>query len=141
MLARLVAAGMVTLSLAACESGPAPLPLLSACRAPLVPFTMVELYFGRAIPGGGEVTDAQWADFVATSVTPRFPDGLSVMDVQGQYRGANGVIVRERSKFMQIGVRDPAAAAARIDQVIADYRQRFRQESVFRVERPVCAAL
>lgn len=112
-----------------------------ACVAPLEPAVSVELYFGRGKPDGGEVSDAEWEDFLATEVTSRFPDGLSVMDVVGQYRGPSGQPVAERSKRLHVVVFDAPSHLARVAEIIDLYRRRFRQESVLRTERHLCAAL
>ncbi len=118
------------------QGGPA-----TVCVAPLKPALSVELYFGRGKPEGGEVSDDEWEDFLATEVTPRFPDGLSVMDVRGQYRGSSGRAVSERSKRLHVVVFDSPTYVAKIAEIIDLYRQRFRQESVLRTERSLCAAL
>ncbi|HEX2887558.1 DUF3574 domain-containing protein [Vineibacter terrae] len=122
------------LLLAACTTTP-------ICRAPAKPATQVDLYFGRDIDGTAEVSDAQWSLFVDQEVTPRFPDGLTVIDAHGQYRDtASGRISRERSKRLTIVVDDAAAARSRFDAVIDAYKRRFQQQSVLKVEAPVCAA-
>ena len=110
------------------------------CRAPLEAWTQVELYLGRNIGGGGVVGEPAFRRFLAEVVTPEFPDGLTVLDGQGQFRDSKGVIVREGAKVLLILVPDAAAAAGRFDKVIARYKKRFRQESVIRVETPVCLA-
>jgi hypothetical protein len=132
---------LLTLALAACETA-APPSAASACRAPLKAMTQVDLYFGRNIPGGGgEVSDAQWRSFLDEVVTPRFPDGLSVLDIQGQWKSTRtGTIARERSKRLSVIVPDAAAAAADIEAIKAAYKQRYRQESVLQSEAGVCAA-
>ncbi len=134
-------AGLLTLGLAGCDAPPPSTAAAPACRPPLVAATMIELYFGRAVPGGGEVSEAQWTAFLAQSISPRFPDGLTVIDARGQSADGSGRIVPERTKLVQLGVRDGMAATAKVDAVIADYKQRFQQIGVFRVERPVCASL
>ena len=48
------------------------------------------------------VTDEAWRGFLAAEVTPRFPDGLTVLDANGQWRGDDDVILRERSKVLLI---------------------------------------
>ena len=74
-------------------------------------------------------------------VTPRFPDGLSVLDVYGQWKSARtGAIARERSKRLSIIVPDATTSAANVEAIKAAYRQRFRQESVLQSEAMVCAA-
>jgi hypothetical protein len=110
-----------------------------SCAAPLKPAVEVDLYFGRNIAGGGEVSDADWASFLATEVTPRFPDGLSVIDMAGQWRGPSGEISRERSKMLVVIVFDPPAHWPKVQAVIDAYLKRFRQREVLRTERAVCA--
>jgi starvation-inducible outer membrane lipoprotein len=79
-----LAIGALLLALGGCATTPATTGQgAAACRAPLKAMTQVDLYFGRNIPTGGEVSDAQWRQFLDEVVTPRFPDGLSVLDVHG----------------------------------------------------------
>ena len=108
------------------------------CRAPLEPWTEIDLYFGRNISGDGTVTEAEFRRFLSEVVTPRFPDGLSVLDVAGQFRNSQGKIVREPSKLLVILVPDANAAAKKVSQIVTSYKRRFRQESVLHAEHPVC---
>jgi hypothetical protein len=137
-----LAIGALLLALGGCAMTPATTGQgAAACRAPLKAMTQVDLYFGRNIPGGGEVGDAQWRQFLDEVVTPRFPDGLSVLDVYGQWKSTRtGAIARERSKRLSIIVPDAAASAAQFEAIKAAYKQRFRQESVLHAEAGVCAA-
>ena len=114
--------------------------LLSACATvqPRVSEAVLadRLFCGLTIPGGGEIAEAEWRAFVAEEVTPRFPDGLTIWRAEGQWRGADGVIVREPTLIIEI----LHAYDLRIDREIVEiaeaYRQRFRQESVLRVTMP-----
>jgi hypothetical protein len=94
-----------------------------------------ELYFGSAKPDGTAVTEAQFLQFVDEVITPRFPDGLTVLTGYGQFRNSAGVIVRERSQVVillyPLALRD---ANRRIEEIRAAYKQAFQQESVLRVE-------
>jgi hypothetical protein len=138
-----LAIAALLLALGGCATAPpASTAAATACRAPLKAMTQVDLYFGRNIPGGGgEVSDAQWRQFLDEVVTPRFPDGLSVLDVQGQWKSTRtGTIARERSKRLSVIVPDAADAAANLEAIKAAYKQRFRQESVLQSEAGVCAA-
>jgi hypothetical protein len=125
------------LAVGACASPQAP--AAPTCSAPLKPAVEVDLYFGRERERGGEVSEAQWAAFLNEEVTPRFPDGLSVLDVRGQYRNPAGAIERERTKLLVVVVFDAPAHAAKVQAVVEAYRRRYGQHSVFRVEHPVCA--
>ena len=63
-------------------------------------YLRTELYFGTDIKGGMQVTVEDWDKFLAEEVTPKFPDGLTVLEGYGQYRATNGKIVRENSKVL-----------------------------------------
>ena len=89
----------------------------------------------------GEISPTEWAAFLDEEVTPRFPDGLSVIDIYGQYRNRQGAIRRERSKLLIIVVFDAPAYASRVQAILDSYRRRSKQESVLRVEQPVCTGL
>ncbi len=107
------------------------------CPAGLSPMVQADLYFGRVIAGGGSVSEEEWRRFVDEEITPRFPDGLTVTDASGQWRGQKG-IVREPSKRVTIIL--PSQNAARIEAVRAAYRVHFHQDSVLLIETPVCGA-
>lgn len=109
------------------------------CAAPLKAATEIDLYFGRDQASAGEVSDEAWATFLADDVTPRFPDGLSVLDVAGQYREPGGRLVREKTKLVVIVVFDAPVYRAQVAAIVEAYNRRFGQHGVFRVERAVCA--
>jgi len=127
-------AASLALALSACAR-----PVTSACPAPLQSALEVNLYFGRNKPGGGEVDDTEWASFLAETVTPRFPAGLTVIDAQGQHRDPQGRIGSERTKLVVVVVFDAPAHREKVKAIVEDYRARFGQHGVFRVEQPVCA--
>jgi hypothetical protein len=135
-----LAAAMLALSLSGCGSfatSPAASPG-AACAPGLSPFERDTLYFGRAIPTGGQVSEAEWLRFLDGTVTPAFPQGLTVIDAVGQWRGEAGAVVREPSKIVVLlHPRDDKADAA-IAQVIAAYRQAFAQEAVLQERQAVC---
>lgn len=99
------------------------------------------VYFGTGMPDGGAVTADQWSGFLATTVTPRFPQGLTVSTVSGQWRGADGSIVLEQTHVLGLVHPDDAASEEAIGDIIVAYKTRFRQEAVLRVRNPVCIAL
>ena len=84
----------VLLLLAGCATAPQPCPVGAS------PATIAEAYFGRNVKTRAPVTDAEWARFMADTVTPAFPDGLTVLDGAGQWRNAAGQISREDSKVL-----------------------------------------
>jgi len=100
-----------------------------------------ELLFGRNIGERHGVTDARWADFLNTVVTPRFPEGFTVLDGAGQWRDAQrGHLVREKSKLLVItNVGDPVRRE-RINEIMQIYKKRFAQDAVLSIIRPACVA-
>ncbi|MBS1793790.1 MAG: DUF3574 domain-containing protein [Acidobacteria bacterium] len=108
-----------------------PVPIYAADK-----FYRTELYFGTDIAGGGKVADADWNRFLEETVTPRFPDGFTVLDGFGQYRDATGRIVREPSRVIVFLYPKAARreAGRKIDEIRAEYKKRFRQESVLRLD-------
>lgn len=108
------------------------------CRAGLEPKVTADLYFGRNIGATPGVSDADWAKFVDEEVTPRFPNGLSITDIAGQWKGEDGTIVREPSKAVMIVLSGEDGEYARLEAVRDAYRKRFRQESVMLVQRQAC---
>jgi hypothetical protein len=95
------------------------------------------LYFGRSIPGGAIVSDSAWAGFLAQVVTPRFPAGLTVYRVEGQWRNDDRTIGREQSFVLEIVHPAGPAADAGLREIADEYKRRFRQEAVLRVTVPV----
>ncbi len=99
---------------------------------------MVELVFGRNEGERLAVNEDDWRRFIDEEVTPRFPDGLSVMDVQGQWRAPGGMLVREPSKIVYLVLDGGPDDPAKITHIRDSYKQRFRQKSVLLVSQKAC---
>ena len=99
-------------------------------------YLRTELYFGRSLPDGSVVTDEEWTKFLNDVVTPRFPDGFTVLDGFGQYRDKSGRIVKEPSKVIVFlySRKTQKAGSTKIDEIRAAYVKLFNQESVLRVD-------
>ena len=111
-----------------------------ACPEGTEPFVRYELFMGRSGDSGEVVDDAAWDAFLGETVTPRFPDGLTVLDAQGQWRGPDGLVVKERSKVLVILALSGGDAPRLLDEVSDDYKRRFGQESVLRVVQDACVS-
>lgn len=102
-------------------------------------FTKDELYFGLSKPRGGMISEAEWQVFLSRVITPRFPEGLTVVDAYGQYLNKQGKLNREKTKLVILIYENSQAKNQLIEQIIANYKQTFRQESVLRVTSSVKA--
>jgi len=102
--------------------------------------TTAELFFGRNFGWTGQVSEGEWRSFLDAEVTPRFPDGLSVSDVYGQWRSPAGAFVRQNSKALFIVLAGRPDEQQRLDLVRDAYKKRFHQQSVLLVEEKACVS-
>lgn len=94
-------------------------------------FVQDELYFGRNKPKG-QVSERDFQIFLQKEVTPRFPDGLTVIDANGQFLGSNGVI-KEKTKLLILIHHNTQEDEEEIQEIVDEYKEQFQQESVLRV--------
>jgi hypothetical protein len=112
-----------------------------ACRADQKSSAVVEMMFGRKIGERIAVTNGAWARFVDREITPRFPDGLSVVDAAGQWLDPDKKrVVREPSKIVTIVLRDSEKGQAEIDAIAQAYKKQFKQQSVGVIVRGACVS-
>jgi hypothetical protein len=116
------------LVLPACVA-PAPAPLVGK------PTVETRLFFGTRIGLDREVSPEAWTVFLDRVITPRFPDGLSVYEVLGQYRmQGSGQLVKERTHMVLLLHGGAPESNRAIDEIVREYKARFQQESVMRVD-------
>lgn len=99
-----------------------------------------ELYFAiaRAEAGAEDIDAPDWQAFLDEEVTPRFPDGFTVLDAYGQWRMRDGErIGRLLTKVMIILHPDTEAALARVEELRLAFKHRTGQDSVLRATTPV----
>lgn len=102
---------------------------------------VAELFFGRGIKGRAPLTDAEWAEFTAQTITPNFPDGFTVFDGEGQWRNPQtGHIAHDPTKIVLVAAKRTPDLAQRLSAVIDAYKARFHQQSVGLITRDSCAA-
>ena len=105
------------------------------------PGQVAELMFGRNIGRRLGVNEADWSRFVDREIISRFPSGLTMFNAAGEWRdGASNKIVREPSKIVQIVLPGQAEDTARLDEIVAAYKRRFKQQSVGIIVRPACVS-
>ena len=94
-------------------------------------YVTTELFFGLSQPDGGTVTEAEWQHFVDTIITPRFQDGLTVIDAKGQWmERSSGKVIREGSKIVILIHRKNKNTVESINEIKKFYKKMFHQESV-----------
>lgn len=108
------------------------------------PWIRTELFFGLSRPDGSTISETEWESFLDAEITPRFPDGLTVLSASGQWQGEDSQIVEEPSKLLILLYPREAIPESHleIEEIRAAYEVRFKQESVLRADddRPVCTS-
>lgn len=131
------AAGLlVAASLTACATVEPP----PACPDGQQRLRTAQLFFGRNIDGAPGVSDAAFSKFVDEELTPRFPDGLTILDGGGQWRGPENKLIRESAKIVLIVLPNRRDPARRIEAVRNAYKAQFKQDSVLLITQAACVS-
>jgi hypothetical protein len=133
---RLTMCAALAATLAACATTP-PQP---ACPAGQERLRTAQLFFGRSVAGEAAVSEAAFRQFVDEELTPRFPDGLTILDGGGQWRGPENKMIRESSKVVLIVLPKRGDAAQRIEAARNAYKTRFHQDSVLLITQASCVS-
>ena len=92
------------------------------------------LFFGRETADSLSVTDSAWTVFLRDVVSSRLRTGFTFWTAEGEWRGSDGRSHREPSFVLEVVHSSSSAGAdSAIVAIIAEYKRRFRQESVLRV--------
>jgi hypothetical protein len=100
----------------------------------------LELLFGMQKADGIAVGESVWQAFVDTEVTPRFPQGFTVMAGNGQWQGSAGAIAKEPSRILVVWYQTGGQSEAHIEAIRGAYKNRFDQESVMRIDSTSCVS-
>jgi hypothetical protein len=104
-------------------------------------FNRTELLLGLSKRDGSTVTDAEFQHFIDMEVTPRLPDGFTVVAGSGQFKDSRGVIVRESARMLVVlyPLSDRRSSQG-IDEIRASYKDKHQQDSVARIDGESCAS-
>jgi hypothetical protein len=95
------------------------------------------IYFGRDIPGGGVVPDAQFDKFLQDVVTKEFPKGLTAYDAYGQMQKDDGSIEKQSTKIVLLVHEKTSANSEAVKKIIDSYRSSFGTPQVMRTTVPI----
>jgi hypothetical protein len=100
-------------------------------------FTRTELFFGSLKPDGSVVSEDAFLGFLTAEITPRFPNGLTLLTGLGQFLAAQGVMHQEPSRLLILlyPVEDERDSSEKIEQIREQYKRMFHQEAVLRADR------
>jgi hypothetical protein len=100
-----------------------------------------DLYFGLTRRDSSIISDADFQKFIDTTVTPQFPDGLTITPASGQYLDSRHLLHKEPSRILTIlyPKKSASEAAQKIRKITTTYCQSFDQESVLQSTTPATA--
>jgi hypothetical protein len=138
-----VALGLVAVPIASWADDDAQAQRPSGCGSGQVGerFGRTELFFGLSRADGPPVTDEEFDTFVDTVVTPRFPDGLTLLEADGQFKDSSGTIIEEDSRLLILLYgRGDRSSSREIEEIRSAYKGAFQQESVLRADEVACVS-
>ncbi|MBU0713824.1 MAG: DUF3574 domain-containing protein [Verrucomicrobia bacterium] len=120
--------------------GAAPATAVPAAADMPAEWVKTEIYFGRDLPGGQEISRWAWADFMDKVLTQHFPKGLTVYEAYGQMQHADGRIEKQSTWVVAVvHPKDPAIDKT-IQEIINVFRKQFNKAQVVHVSTPVISA-
>jgi hypothetical protein len=130
-----IGAGVATLALSPLVVAPS-----RPCNPPSQIMSRLELLFGMKKPDGNDVAEEEWRAFLDAEVTPRFPDGLTVLTGYGQWRATSGRIGSETSRVLLVWLKPSVASNDKIEAIRTAWKSLYKQESVMRVDDTSCVS-
>lgn len=106
------------------------------------PMLNITLMFGMKRPHGADITSTEWQNFLRTTITPRFPAGLSVLPSDGQWQDrTTGKVQQEPSRLVLVTVpENTPQLAANLAFVRTTYKSQFSQQAVGLTVTHACAS-
>ncbi|MDN5284544.1 MAG: hypothetical protein JWR38_818 [Mucilaginibacter sp.] len=98
-------------------------------------FQRSDLYFGRDIPDGGQVSEQQWKAFSDSVISHYFPEGYTEWDAAGRWKDTKTKeTITEPTKVATFFGKASKQRDAALDSISQQYIRRFRQQSVLRTD-------
>jgi hypothetical protein len=133
---RLIGPLALALCLGACATGPY---RVAACPTGESQVRIAQLFLGAS--SHGRVSDRALRRFVDQEITPRFPDGVSVVDGGPQWTGKSDGLIRDSAKVVLIALPASGDAHRRVQAVRDAYRARFGLDSFVAIPPATCMAI
>ena len=103
-----------------------------------------ELYFGTSMDQGVGVIPDDFEAFLDAEVTPRFPDGLTLLTGLGQWKGPDDTEPSKMGSEVLIILYPQETAvesSAKLEEIREAYKKQFNAQSVLRSDTaPVCTS-
>jgi predicted small secreted protein len=105
--------------------------MLTSCAT----YQRSDLYFGRDIPDGGQVSEQQWKTFSDSVISHYFPEGYTEWNAEGRWKDTQTKkTITEPTKVVTFFGKSGKQRDAALDSIAQQYLRRFRQQSVLRTD-------
>jgi hypothetical protein len=132
---RVVLSAALAAGLAACAVEPS----RPDCPAGQGRLRTAQLFLGQ--DGASPEAKLALRRFIDEELTPRFPDGLTVLDGGAQWQGPENRLIRESAKVVVIVLPRRRDAVRRLHAARAAYKARFHRDAGVQIAEGGCAAL
>jgi hypothetical protein len=100
-----------------------------------------ELVFSRVSDDGSDgVSEADFSKFLDAEVSPRFPEGLTVVDAEGRWTPPAGSMIREPAKMVMIVLPGRSDDGKKLEAVRVAYKTKYHQQSVLLMTHGDCVS-
>ncbi|CAN5374545.1 hypothetical protein BH10PLA1_BH10PLA1_03950 [soil metagenome] len=72
-------------------------------------------------------------------ITPRFPNGLTVLEGNGQWQMRDGSLAKEKSRIVIVVHPGTTGQQRKLDEIREAYKKRFSQEAVMELDEQIDA--
>lgn len=106
-----------------------------------VSWSRTELFYGAGrLPADGS-KDTRWENYINEVVTPRFPEGLTLLEGTGQWRVKEGQTPRRhRTRILILIHEDTVENSRKVDEIRTLWKEISGQQSVLRVSQPAAVS-
>lgn len=85
--------------------------------------------------------DSRWENYINEAVTPRFPEGLTLLEGTGQWRVKEGQTPRRnRTRILILIHKDTEENSRKVDEIRTLWKEISGQQSVLRVSQPAAVS-
>jgi len=105
------------------------------------PVLVFTLFFGKAIPARGDLTDKEWLRFLDDTITANLPNGYTVMDAGGAWMNpVTHKTIKEATKVLLVALPNTPGSLASVNRIRTQYQIKFRQQLVGMTVEHACGA-
>lgn len=97
-----------------------------------------DLYFGQSRPDGSIISANEWDHFKSHQIAPLFKEGCTIVNTTGTWLDpVKNQLITEPTYVVIYFYKKSQKISGKIDSLRSNYRLRFQQQSVLRIDKKV----